>query len=77
MVDVHSGQGVGAALLFTGTKRMLGRVTGSQIAAASVASFLPRLRQALTSLGGTSRTWWPSAINSRASILIRHGARRG
>lgn len=59
------------------------RVTASQIASASVASFLPRLGQALTPLGGTSRTSWPSAINgvpncpqSRASILIRHGARR-
>jgi hypothetical protein len=45
---------------------MLGRVTTSQIASVSAASFLPRLRQALTSLGGTSRTWWSSAINSRA-----------
>lgn len=55
---------VGAALLFIGTKRMLGRITASQIASASFASFLPCLRQALTPLGGTSRTWWPSAINS-------------
>jgi hypothetical protein len=30
--------------LFTGTKRMLGRVTASQIASASLPSFLPLLR---------------------------------
>lgn len=74
-MEVHCEARVGAALLFI-TKRMLGRVTASQIASASFASFLSRLRQALTPLGGTSRTWWPSAINSRASILIGHGARR-
>lgn len=70
-MDVHCGQGVGAALLFSGTKRMLGRVTASQIASASVASFLPRLRQALTPLGRTSRTSWPSAINSRTQWWSR------
>jgi hypothetical protein len=31
------------ATLFTGTKRMLGRVTASQQASASIASFLLRL----------------------------------
>lgn len=67
-MEVHCEARVGAALLFIGTKRMLGRVTASQIASASVASFLPRLRQALTPLGGTSRTWWPSAINSRSQL---------
>lgn len=72
----HCEERGGAALLFTRTKQMLGRVTGSQIASASFASFLSRLRQALTPLGGTSRTWWPSAINWRASILIGQGARR-
>lgn len=61
-MEVHCEARVGAALLFIGTKRMLGRVTASQIASASFASFLPRLRQALTPLGGTNRTWWPSAI---------------
>lgn len=83
MVDVHCGQGVGAALLFTRTKRMLGRVTASQSASTSFVSFLPRLRQALTPLGGISRTSWPNAsigapncAQSRASILIRRGARR-
>lgn len=83
-MEVHCEARVGAALLFIGTKRMLGRVTASQIASASIASFLPRSRQALTSFGGTSRTSWPSAITSRAqwyagaraSILIRRGARR-
>lgn len=68
MVDVHCGHGVGAALLFIGAKRMLGRLTAWQIAFASFASFLPRLRQALTPLGATSRTSWPSAINSRTQL---------
>lgn len=65
-MEVHCETRAGAALVLIGTKRMLGRVNALQITSASVASFLPRLRQTLTSLGGTSRTWWPSAINSRA-----------
>lgn len=64
-MDVHCGRGVGAALLFTGTERMLGLVTASQIASASFASFLPRLRQALTPLAGP-RGQAPS--NSRTQL---------
>lgn len=67
-MEVHCEARGGAALLFIGTKRMLGRVTASQIASASFASFLPRLRQALTPLGGTSRTSWPSAVNWRTQL---------
>lgn len=61
-------------LLFTSTKRMQGRLTASRIASVSAASFLPRLGSAFTSLGGTSRTWWPSAINSRPK-MVRSRAR--
>lgn len=67
-MEVYCEARVGAALLFIGTKRMLGRVTASQIASASFASFLPRLRQALAPLGGTSRTWWLSATNWRTQL---------
>lgn len=81
-MEVQCEARVGAALLFIGTNRMLGRVTASQSASASVGSFLPCLRQALTPLGGTNRISWPSAsirapngAQLRASILIRHGAR--
>jgi len=48
---------------------MLGRVTASQMAAASVASFLPRLPDILygaTSLGDISLTVCPYRRNSRA-----------
>src|SRR5262249_24550153 len=51
---------------FTGTNDMLGRVTASQIAAASPASVLPRLTYALTYFGGISRTVCPSLMISRA-----------
>lgn len=47
---------------FTGTKRILGRVTASQMAAASAASFLPRwplIRYGLTNLGAINLTVWP------------------
>lgn len=47
-MEVYCEARVGAALLFIGTNRMLGRVTASQIASASVVSFLPRLRKAFT-----------------------------
>ena len=52
-----------------GTKRMFGRCIASQIAAASAASFLPRLpviRYGVTNLGAISRTVWPWAWNWRA-----------
>ncbi len=42
---------------------MLGRVTASQMAPASAASFLPRWperRQGVTSLGAIRRTVWPN-----------------
>ncbi len=54
---------------FGGTKRMEGRCTASQIAAASAASFLPRtplMRYGVTNFGAISRTVWPAAENSRA-----------
>lgn len=50
----------------TGTKRMVGRVTASAIAAASAASFFWRRTYAFAHAGGTSNTSWPSRINSRA-----------
>jgi len=70
--------------LLTGTKRMFGRVTASQIAAASAASFLPRLpdrRYGATNFGAIRRTVWPCLANSRAqwcapehaSMPIRQG----
>src|SRR3954454_7788848 len=69
--------------VLTGTKRMLGRVTASQIASASAASCLLVLTYGLTYWGGISRTSCPSLISSRAqwwalpqaSIPIRHGGR--
>jgi len=54
---------------FTGTKRIEGRCTASQIAAASAASLLPRMplmRYGATNFGAIRRTVWPSAANSRA-----------
>jgi hypothetical protein len=55
--------------VLTGTKRMFGRCTASQITAASAASFLPRLplmRYGVTNLGAISLTVWPWAANCRA-----------
>ena len=45
---------------------MLGRPTASQIAAASLRSFLSFLRYAATNCGAISRGSWPSFLNSRA-----------
>lgn len=48
---------------------MLGRVTASQMAAASAASFLPRLpliRYGATNLGAINFTVWPNWLNSLA-----------
>src|SRR4029453_16214521 len=63
---------------------MLGRCTASQMAAASAASFLPRLplmRYGVTSLGVISLTVWPCMANNRAqwcapeqaSLAMVHG----
>ena len=63
---------------------MLGRVTASQMAAASAASFLPRLpliRYGATNLGAINLTVWPKRLNSlaqwwapeQASMPIRQG----
>ncbi len=51
--------------VLTGTKRIVGRETASQIASASAASRLLRLMYAFTYCAGISRTSWPSARNSR------------
>jgi len=50
----------------TGTTRIVGRVTASQIASASAASVLPRLTKGFTYCGGISLTSWPRAEISRA-----------
>ena len=52
--------------VLTGTKRIVGRTTASQIASASAASCLLHLMYALTYCAGINRTSWPSARNSRA-----------
>ena len=52
--------------LLTGTKRMLGLWTASQIASASAVSFFRRFTNGLTQAGGTSRIVWPSFPISRA-----------
>ncbi|SUJ13143.1 Uncharacterised protein [Sphingomonas paucimobilis] len=48
------------------TKRIVGRVTASQIASASAASFLPRLTYGFTYCAGISFTSCPSKTSSRA-----------
>ena len=53
--------------LFTSTKRMLGRVTASQMASASAASFFCRFRYGFTYEGGISFTSWPSSVSRRPS----------
>ena len=69
-----------------GTKRMLGRVTASAMAAASAASFLlrlPLMRRGTTNLGAIRRTVCLNFANSRAYrwaplqayMLIRHAGR--
>ena len=66
-----------------GTKRMVGRVTASQIASASPASVLPRFTYGLTYAGDISRTSWPSSLDlaapssgwcRRPPAPTRHGA---
>ena len=52
--------------LLTGTKRIEGRLTASQIAAASLPSFLPLLRYGTTNLGAISFTVWPCCAKRRA-----------
>jgi hypothetical protein len=48
------------------TKHMPGRPAASQIAAASLRSFLARLTKGFTYCGGIRRTSWPSAVSLRA-----------
>src|SRR5271166_6497978 len=68
--------------VFTGTKRIVGRLIASQRASASAASFLPRLRYGLTSCGAINFTECPNDCSSRAqwwlapqaSIAITVGA---
>jgi len=52
--------------VLTGTKRMLGRATASQIASASAASFLLVLTYGLTNCGAINLTSWPNPSNLRA-----------
>lgn len=64
--------------LLTGTKRMLGREAASQIAAASVASFLPPLpsmRYGVTKLAAISRASRPMARSRRAQwCALQHAS---
>src|SRR5712671_6033650 len=68
--------------VFTGTKRIVGRLIASQSASASAASFLPRLTYGLTSCGAINFTECPNDCSSRAqwwlapqaSIAITVGA---
>src|SRR4051795_4740385 len=46
-------------------KCMVGRDAASQIASASLRSFLPRLTNGLTYCGGISRTVWPNLCRNR------------
>src|SRR5271166_5945204 len=70
------------SVVFTGTKRIVGRLIASQSASASAASFLPRLTYGLTSCGAISFTVCPNDCSSRAkwwlapqaSIAITVGA---
>jgi len=48
------------------TKRMLGRLTASQIASASLASFFCDFRKGFTKCGEISRTLCPRALRTRA-----------
>lgn len=52
--------------LFTGTKRIVGRVTASQISSASDASFFCRFTYGLTYEAGISQTSCPRLIRTRA-----------
>jgi len=56
--------------LLTGTKRMVGRWIASQIASASLPSFLPLLRYGATNRGATMRTVCPSAWKRRAHSCL-------
>src|ERR1700730_9965162 len=68
--------------VFTGTKRIIGRLIASHSASASAASFLPRLMYGLTSCGAINFTECPNDRSSRAqwwlapqaSIAITVGA---
>src|SRR3954451_13948582 len=51
--------------VFTGTKRIVGRLIASQSASASAASFLPRLTYGLTSCGAINFTVCPKDPSSR------------
>lgn len=50
----------------TGTKRMVGSTTASEIASASLKSFFCDFTNGLTNCAGNSLTVWPSAKNLRA-----------
>src|SRR5271166_5161858 len=52
--------------VFTGTKRIVGRLIASQSASASAASFLPRLRYGLTSCGAINFTECPETRSQSA-----------
>lgn len=52
--------------VMTATKRMVGRVTASQMASLSMASDLTRLTYGFTYIGGINQTSWPRAMSSRA-----------
>jgi hypothetical protein len=65
------------SFVFTGTKRIDGRLTASQIASAPAVSFLLRLTQAFTYCGGIRRTSCPSALSSRAQSLRLLSAHQG
>ena len=57
--------------VLTGTKRIVGRLIASHSAAASAASFLPRLTYGFTSCGASSFTSWPSR-SARAPSSATH-----
>src|SRR6202165_4531428 len=63
--------------VFTGTKRIVGRLIASQSASASAASFLPRLMYGLTSCGAINFTECPNDCSSRAQIYDTETSRPG
>ena len=52
--------------VFTGTKRIFGRTTASQIASASLRSLLFVFTYGFTNCGAISRTVWPNSESFRA-----------
>src|SRR5438270_3475499 len=57
------------SIVFTATKRMLGRLIASQIASASLASFLLLFTYGFTNCGAINFTAIPCAWNARAPVV--------